>query len=294
MKFLALMRETVEESLDDRLLVHAAALAYYALFSLAPLMLITLSIAGVAFDERVAREGLLEQARALMGDEGVPGLELMLQKVRADGGGPLAGVIGAVTLLIGATGVFVQLKDSLNRIWDAPPSKASFFMELIRERILSFAMVVAIGFLLLISLILSAAVSVLLAYFARVLPGGSLWTSLDFLVSIPLVTSLFALIYTVIPDRKIRVRDVWIGAAFTAVLFTIGKYLIGLYIGQSALASSFGAAGSLVVVLVWIYYSALLVLFGAEFTYVHARSKGRETPELIPHGHFELMRSRRG
>lgn len=278
MRFLRILKDTINEGLDDRLLVHAAALAYYALFSLAPLMLISLFIAGLAFDQSVAREGLLREVRSLMGPEGAAALAQMLQKSDAEHGGPLAGIVGAVAILIGATGVFVQLRDSLNRIWDAPPRTTSFFTDLVRERVVAFAMVLAIGFLLLVSLVISASLSTLLAYFAQALPGGGLWNVLDFAVSLALITVLFALIYMVIPDRKIRFADVWVGALFSAVLFTLGKFLIGLYIGQSALASGFGAAGSLVVVLVWIYYSALLLLVGSEFTYVRWRTLGRTEP----------------
>jgi membrane protein len=199
----------------------------------------------------------------------------MIQSASTPSSGLLAGILGVVTLLIGAGGVIGQLHDSLNTIWGVQPKPGNGLLSLLRERFLSFAMVVGLGFLLLVSLVVSAVLTALFQVLGGALPGGTvLWHAVELLVSFGFITLLFALMYKALPDVRIAWRDVWIGAAITALLFTVGKFLLGLYLGQSGVTSAYGAAGSLVLVLLWVYYSALIVFFGAEFTQVYATTYG--------------------
>lgn len=270
-QFAALLKTTVFEWIEHKAFVLAAALAYYALFSIAPLLLIAISIAGLVFGPAAARAGVLEQVEGLVGQQGAQGVEQMLAAIHNPETNRLAGLIGIVVLLFGASGVFAQLKESLNTIWEATPPRRGWVLSLILDRFLSFAMVLAIGFLLLVSLILSAVLSGVEAYLSGLVAGSeALWQALNVVVSFGIVTVLFAMIFKYIPDTKIRWRDVWIGAIFSSMLFSVGKLLIGIYLGRSAIASAYGAAGSLVIVLVWVYYSSLLLLLGAEFTHVQA------------------------
>lgn len=267
----SISRRTISEWLEHKAFQMAAALAYYSLFSIAPLLLIAIAIAGLVFDGDAARVKVVDEVRGLMGAPGALGVEQMLESA-SESSGLGAGLVGLAALLFGASGVFTQLKEALNTIWEVEPKSSSFLIGLIRDRLLSFSMVLVIGFLLLVSLVVSTVVSAMGAYFQSWLPGGEIvWQAVNFALSVGTITVLFALIFRFVPDTGIAWRDVWTGAAVSAALFTLGKTLIGLYLGKSAVASSFGAAGSLVIVLVWVYYSALLVLLGAEFTHVQAR-----------------------
>ena len=266
-----LLKTTLYAWMDHRAMQLAAALAYYALFSIAPLLLIVISIVGLVFGHDAARAGVMDQVRGLVGESGARGVEQLLEGVRDPGANAAAGLVGVVILLFGASGVFSQLKDALNTIWEAPAPQGGMILSYIWGRFLSFAMVLAIGFLLLVSLVVSAALQAVGAYMTGLLPGSEgIWEGVNFLVSWGTISVLFALIFKYIPDKEIRWRDVWIGALISALLFSLGKTLIGIYLGRSAVASAYGAAGSLVVVLVWVYYSALLLLLGAEFSHVQA------------------------
>ena len=269
-----LIRDTVFAWFNHSAYQLAAALAYYALFSIAPLLLIAISIVGLVFGPEAARAGVMEQVHGLVGEAGARGVEQMLRGVQDPDSNRLAGLVGVVALLFGASGVFGQLKLALNTIWETTAPAGGMVLAWIRDRFLSFAMVLVIGFLLLVSLLISSALSALGTYMTGLIPGSEgMWEGINFIVSSGVITVLFAFIFKFIPDTPIEWRDVWIGALFSALLFTLGKSLIGLYLGSSAVGSAYGAAGSLVVVLVWVYYSALLLLLGAEFTHVQAQRR---------------------
>jgi membrane protein len=255
-----------------------AALAFYTLLSLAPMLLVVIGITGLVLgDARTAREQVVTQFRDLSGEQGAEAVGVMLDNTKSPAGGVLSTAIGVVVLVVGATGVFVQLQDSLNAVWNVPdrPSKGLGIWSLVKGHLLSFAAVCGLGFLLLVSLALGAGLSGLQGWLEARIGGGSWWLGwANSLVSLLLAAVLFAFIFKVLPAAKVSWRSVWVGAGVTAALFTLGKYLIGEYLGRAAVGSSFGAAGSLVALLVWVYYSAQLLLLGAEFTQVYATRFG--------------------
>jgi membrane protein len=272
-----LLKETADAWVDDKAFRMGAALAYYSLFSLAPLLLIAIAIAGLVFGEQAARGEVMGQLRGVAGDQTAAAIEEILAHAGREGGSVWATVIGLVVLLFGASGVFVELQNALDTIWKVMPRPGRAVWEVVRERLLSFAVIFGAGFLVVVSLAVTAALHALDGILAPVvsLPGGAgLWLGVNFVLSFALLTLLFAMIYKVLPDAEIAWRDVWVGAVLTAILFTVGKYLIGLYLGHSTLTSAFGAAGSVILLLSWIYYSSLILLFGAEFTHVYARHSG--------------------
>lgn len=271
----ALSKQTFAAWVDDYAPSMGAALAYYTLFSTAPLLLIAVSIAGLAFGPDAARGEIFAQLNDLIGDEGAAAAQTLLQSLNRPAQGIAGTVIGAATLLLGAASVFGELQNSLDRIWRVPPRRGAGLWTLIRARLVSFGMVLGIGFLLVVSLIASAAIAAFGKRYAHAFGAWALVAeALNFAISFAVVTALFAMIYKILPRVRIGWRDVWIGAAVTALLFTIGKSLIGLYLGRSGVASGFGAAGSLIVVILWTYYSAQIFLLGAEFTHVYARACG--------------------
>jgi membrane protein len=273
-----MLREAASEWLEDKAPRMGAALAYYSVFSVAPLLLIVIAVAGHVFGREAAEGRIVEQIRGTVGDTAARAIEEIVKSTQESGAGTVATVVGLAVLLFGASGVFVELQDALNTIWRVKPKPGRGLWTVVRDRLFSFTVVLGTGFLLLVSLVVSAALAALRARFqeyADRLPGGSeVWTVANLAASFALVALLFAMIYKVLPDAKVAWRDVWVGAVFTALLFTLGRYLVGLYVARGGLASAFGAAGSVIVVLVWVYYSAQLVLFGAEFTRVHARHSG--------------------
>lgn len=281
----ALLKKVVISWIDDYAPSMGAALAYYTLFSLAPLLLIVISVAGLVFGQDAARGEIESQLRGLMGEQGASAVQALLASVDQPTEGVAATVVGIVLLLIGATTVFGELQDSLDRIWRAPTQdQTGGWLALIRARLLSFGMILAIGFLLMVSLILSAVLSIVEHWWSA-LYGGWLFIAnlVNGIAGFFLIAVMFALIYKIMPRVRVQWRDVWIGAVFTALLFTLGKALIGFYIGRSGVVSGFGAAGSLVVVLLWVYYSAQIFLIGAEFTWVYANTLGSRKPaEKIP------------
>jgi membrane protein len=261
----AIARQAVTAWNDDYAPSMGAALSYYTLFSIAPLILIVVAVAGFAFGDDAARGEIFEQLAGLMGPQGAQAVEELLQRADQPGAGALAAISGTVALVLGATAVFGELQNALDRIWRAPACKQDKgWLNLVRSRLLSFGMVLAIAFLLMVSLVMSAVLSAL----------GE-WWALEAAASFALSTLMFALIYKIIPRVRIRWRDVWLGASVTAALFALGKVLIGLYLGRSAVSSAFGAAGSLVAMMVWVYYSAQVFLLGAEFTRLAAAAKER-------------------
>ncbi|HEY6843592.1 MAG TPA: YihY/virulence factor BrkB family protein [Thermoanaerobaculia bacterium] len=264
-RYLTLFKNTWTEFSEDKAQRLAASLAYYTLFSIAPLLLICIAIAGLVFGKSQAQAQIIGQIKSVMGNSGGSAITEMLQNAAKPKSGTLAIIIGAITLLFGAAGVFGQLKDALNTIWNVPEKKSGGFMKMLKDRFLSFAMVFGIGFLLLVSLVIDAALSAI---------SGGLWQPLQLLISFLVVTVLFALIFRFLPDIHPSWRDVWFGAGFTSLLFVIGKFGLGLYLGKGTVGSAYGAAGSLVVLLVWIYWSSNILFFGAEFTQVYARAHG--------------------
>ncbi|HEX5761477.1 MAG TPA: YihY/virulence factor BrkB family protein [Thermoanaerobaculia bacterium] len=270
-----LTKETYLEWRRDDTLTLGAALAYYTIFSLAPLLVVVIAIAGSVFGRDAVTGQLVGQIQGLVGRQGAEAVQTMIANAYREESGPWAAAVAVLATLFGATGVFAQLQASLNKIWNVPPGRQPALKALLKARAVSFGMVVGIGFLLLVSLVASAALAAL-----DELVGGfwptlqPLLQGLSFLLSFALVTLLFAMIYRILPDVRIEWRDVWVGAAVTALLFTVGKFLIGLYLGQSTVASTYGAAGSLVIVLLWVYYSTQILFFGAEFTQVYACRRG--------------------
>jgi membrane protein len=249
-----------------------AALAYYTIFSLAPLLIIAVAIAGLAFGMQAAQGEIAGQIQGLVGRDGAKTVEAMIQSAHKPVHGVIGSMIGVFALFLGASGIFCEMQDALNSIWHVGPDTKAGILSLIKARFLSFGMVLGIGFLLLVSLLLSALLAAVTKYLGSVLPiPAVLFESLDFLLSLLFTTVLFAMIFKLLPNTKIAWSDVWTGAALTSLLFTAGKFIIGFYIGKSVGASAYGAAGSLVVVVAWIYYSALILYFGAEFTRVYAR-----------------------
>ncbi len=254
----------------------AAALSYYTIFSLAPILIIAIAVAGVIFGQEAAQGEIVRQLQGTIGTEGAEIIETMIENTRETGSGIWATLISVGVLLFGATGLFNQLQGSLNTIWNVKPKPGRGIKGIIQDRFLSFAMILTIGFLLLVSLIFSAALAAFGNYFSHLVPDMlmGLWQVLDFFLSFGVITVLFALIYKVLPDVKIGWSDVWLGAIVTALLFVLGKTLIGLYLGNSTIGSTYGAAGSLVVLLLWVNFSAQILFFGAEFTQVYANRYG--------------------
>ncbi len=267
---------------EDRAMRMGAALAFYSTFSLAPLLFLVIGIGGLLFGQEAARGEIFGQLQETLGPGAAQAVEEMLNNAFQADRGVFATILGIVLLFIGASGVFIELQDALNAIWKVQPRPdAGFVRSFIRDRLLSFSVILGSGFLLLISLVLSALLSAIGKYFSAWDIGGGpiVWQIVHQLVSLFVITLLFAMIFKVLPDTHIDWNDVWMGATATAVLFTVGKYLCGLYLGRSSVASAYGAAGTLVVVLLWIYYSALIVFFGAEFTRVYAHASGSRAEE---------------
>lgn len=260
----------------------AAALAYYTVLSLAPLVVLAVAVAAFVFGHSTAQDFLLNQAASTLGKQGADSIKEMINAPKP-ASGALASIVAIVTLLVGASGVFGEIRHALNKMWDVEPSSQGGLWALVKEHFFSFGMVLAVGFLLLVSLVISAALAALGKFFGGMLPlPEAALSAINLLISLAGTTFLFALIFREVPEVTIDWQDVWIGATATAVLFTIGKFLIGLYLGKVAVGSAYGAAGSLVVVIVWVYYSALIFLFGAEFTHlvcVH-KSAGLEAARI--------------
>lgn len=253
----------------------AAALAYYTVFSLAPILVISIAVAGLVFGQEAAEGRIVGQISGLIGQTSAEALEAMIAAARKPSSGILATVLGLATLLFGATGVFGELQDSLNTVWGVKPKPGRGLLRMLKTRFVSFTMVLGVGFLLLVALVVSAAIAAVGTWVGGLLPLPEVVMQLiNLVVSVAIVSLLFAMIFRVLPDVDIRWRDVWAGALFTAVLFAIGKFAIGLYLGKSSLGSSYGAAGALVVILVWVYYSAQILFFGAELTRAWAYQHG--------------------
>ena len=271
-----LIKKSVVAWLDDYAPSMGAALAYYTLFSLAPLLIIAIAVAGLVFGQDAARGEIVAQIQGLIGQEGAIAVQGLLKSANAPAQDILATAISIVTLVVGATTVFAELQSDLDRIWRVPaPARVNGIWSFLRSRLLSFGLVLGLGFLLLVSLVVSAAIAAFGKWSYGFFEGREAYLhTLNFGISFAITTALFALIFRLMPRASIAWRDVWVGAAVTSLLFEIGKLLIGLYLWTTSVASGFGAAGSLVVLLLWVYFSAQVFLLGAEFTWVYAHEYG--------------------
>jgi membrane protein len=274
-----LLKITITQWRQDQTSLMAAALAYYTVFSLAPLLIIVIAIAGAVFGEQAAKGELVAQIQGLIGKDGAELIQTAIENASQldPTQGPIPTLINISLLLSGATVIFGQLQTSLNKIWNVEPKPGNGIIDFLRQRLLSFSMVLIIAFLLLVSLVISTLLVIFGNYLRDWIPGFTyLWQALNFLISFGIVTLLFAMIFKILPDAKIAWKDVWMGAAITAMLFEIGKFLLGFYLGHTSFASAYGAAGSLVIILTWVFYSAQILFLGAEFTQVYVRSYGKE------------------
>lgn len=271
-----LTKDVVDKSLDDKVLRLSAALSYYSVFSLAPLVLIAISVAGAFYGEEAASGLLANTLRSSIGADAADAVQDMVLKTRNPSDNIIASITGVLVLILGATGVFGQLQDALNTVWSVQQKPGQVIRTLLRDRLQGFGMVLGVGFLMLTSLILTTGLQIASDLMARLVPIPSFfWTLLSNAIAFGVVAALFAAIFRFLPDVTIEWRDVRFGAVLTAVLFVLGKIVLAWYLGRAATASVYGSAGSLVLILLWVNYSSLILLLGAEFTEVHARSRGR-------------------
>jgi len=261
-----------------------ASVAFYSLLSFAPLLVLITAVIAIVFGQQSAQHELVHVARQWMGEKGAETVDSLLKNAQKPSSGIFATIVAFTTLLFGASGVFGELHDALNIIWEVPPKTDAGVFALIKEKLFSFGMVLSVGFLLLISLVLSAALAFMGRYFGYLVPlPAPVLEAINFLVSIAVIAALFALMFKYVPNAEVSWRDVTVGALGTAILFTIGKFLLGLYLGKASVGSPYGAAGSLVAVIVWIYYSAQIFFFGAEFTHVYARAHAPGVKDVPEH-----------
>lgn len=276
---LSLLKASAVDFMEDQCPTMAASLAYYTIFSLPPLLILILTIVGAIWDPVTIRQAITGQFEQMVGPEAAREIHTMIQNSNRPGsGGPTASIIGVVALLFGATGAFIQLQDALNRAWEVEPDpKLGGVKNFLLKRLFSFGMILGVAFLLLVSLVLSAALAAFGDVLSRMLPGdisgAALWF-LNFGLSLLVISGLFAAMFKILPDAVVAWKDVWVGAVATALLFVGGKFAIGFYLGQSDPGQAYGAASSLAILLLWIYYSGLILLFGAEFTQCWAEKRG--------------------
>jgi membrane protein len=278
-----LVRKSITAWSDDYASSMGAALAYYTLFSLAPLLLLVIAVAGVAFGAEAARGQIVAQLGGLIGEEGATAIQGLLKSASEPAKSTIASIISVATLIVGATSIFAELQSDLDRIWRAPEVvKPSGLWAMLRTRLLSFGLIISIGFLLLVSLVVSAALAAMGTWWGSWFGGWAIALQIvNQIVSLVFVTALFAMMYRILPSVHVAWQDVWHGALATGVLFTVGKYAIGMYLGKAGVASGFGAAGSIVVLLVWVFYSSQIFLLGAEFTWLYAHNHGSRAAEGV-------------
>ncbi len=270
-----LITQSFSEWSEDNASRLAAALAYYTIFSIPPLLIIVIAIAAQIFDRTAVQQQIINQIAGLVGSTGAEAIEVILDNASESDEGSVAAILSVVTLILGASGVFGQLHGALNTIWEVKPKPGRGILGTIKDRFFSFTMVLGVGFLLMVSLMVSTVLAAFNEFVTNALPSLLILAQLiNFVVSFGIITILFALIFKVVPDVRVAWRDVWVGALVTAFLFTVGKWAIGLYLGNSAPGSTYGAAGSLIVLLLWVYYSAQILFLGAEFTQVYANKYG--------------------
>lgn len=288
-RFFELAKQSVSAWSDDYAPSMGAAIAYYTVFSLAPLLLIVIAVAGAVFGHDAVQGEIVAQLSGLIGADGAHAIQGLIASASNKSQGIVAGGISIVVLIIGATTVFAELQSALDRIWGVPAKARTGILATLRARLLSFGLIIGLAFLLMVSLVTSAALAAFGRWFGGLMPGWEVTLMiLNLLISLGFTTVLFAMIYKLMPQTKIDWKDVWIGAGVTAVLFEIGKFLISLYVGKTSVVSSLAAAGSIIVLLVWVYYSAQIFLLGAEFTWVFAnehgslRASGHKAKESLP------------
>lgn len=283
-KFLTILRTAAVEWDRDDVPRHGAALAYYTLFAMAPLLIIVIAIGSMVFGTEAARGEVFRQISGLIGPDSAKVIQDLLAHSQQPSRSVPATVVGTIAFFLGATGAFGSLQGALNGIWGVKPRPRGAIWSWLRQRLLSFGLVLAVGFLLLVSLTISTLLGALSQYLHTRFPGGeALWQGINFLLDFLFATVLFAVIYRVLPDVRLKWADVWVGAIVTSIFFSLGKFLIGLYLGHASVASTFGAAGSLAVILIWVYYSAQVVLFGAEVTQAWVKRVGaEETGKPVP------------
>lgn len=270
-----ILKQTGSDWSADNVTRLSASLAYYTVLSLAPMLVVGVSVAGIVFGEEAARGQIAAELARVVGPEAGKSIETLLSNARSPTQGLFGSLIGLVVLLFGASGVFGELQASLNEIWKVEPKPGRGVWGFVQQRFFSFTCVLGVAFLLLVSLVLSAVLAAVGAAFSGALPGGAwLWQGLNVVFSLAIITALFALIFKVVPDVRIAWRDVWMGAFVTALLFSLGKFALALYLGRASISSPYGAAGSLVVLVIWIYYAAQILFMGAEFTQVYAAHRG--------------------
>jgi membrane protein len=275
---ISLAKETYNKWSEHQAPRLGASVAFYSVLSFAPLLVLLTAVIALVFGQQSAQGALINEAKQLIGDRGAETAESLLKNAQKPSSGIFASVVAFATLLFGASGVFTELQDALNVIWESTAQTAAGFMGMIRQRLFSFGMVLSIGFLLLVSLLLSTGLTYIGHSFGELVPMPPfILQAINFVVSFTVITVLFGLMFKYVPAAKVSWRDVGIGAVGTALLFTIGKQLLGLYLGKASVGSTYGAAGSLVAVIVWIYYSAQIFFFGAEFTHAYAQAYGTET-----------------
>lgn len=288
-----LSKTTISEWRKDKVPKLAASLAYYTVFSIPPLLLIAMGIAGIFFGEEAARGQVFSQLSGLVGSGAAETVQEIIKNFQQRQNGGIAVFVGFLALLLGATGVFGELQDSLNQIWKVTPKKSKGILGFLRKRWLSFGMILVFGFLLLVSLVMTSLLAAGLKYAGDSVPlVEAAWQGISQLINFALVTFLFAAMFRFLPDAKTAWKDVWVGAAITAILFTIGKFFISLYLGNSATVSAFGAAGSLILLFLWVYYSAQIFFLGAEFTHVYAMAYS-ERIRVLPDNPRMIMQSPR-
>jgi membrane protein len=282
----SLLKQSVNAWMEDYASSMGAALAYYTLFSLAPLLLLVISIAGLVFGQEAAQGQIVAQFGGLVGQGGATAIQGLLKSASEPAKSTLASIVSIVTLIVGATSIFAELQSDLDRIWRAPEvAKPSGIWGLVRTRLLSFGLIVSLGFLLLVSLVVSAALAAIGTWWGSWFGGWAITLQVvNQVVSFAFTTALFALMYRILPSVRVVWQDVWYGAIATSALFTVGKFAIGMYLGKAGVASGFGAAGSIVVMLVWVFYSAQIFLLGAEFTWIYSHSHGSKVNEPMPAG----------
>jgi membrane protein len=289
MKFLKVLYKTIKKFLDDEPLEYASSIAFYTIFSLPAILMIAVYVASITFDDEVVRQNLIAQIQKLMGEQSANAVNRVLNNVNNVGDNLWTQIFGIGVLIFSGTTVFVTLQNGLNRIWKIKPKSNKEALSFLINRLLSLAMVISIGFLLLVSLVIDTLVAALNNVITELLSGYAyiIIAAVNTGISITIVALIFAMIFKYLPDAKIKWRDVWMGAFVTTILFTLGKFLIGFYLSQSPISTTYGAAGSLVLLLVWVYYSSIILLFGAEFTYVFSIERGEK---VIPKSHAVLVK----
>lgn len=271
-----IIKETATNFFDDDSFTYAASIAFSTIFSMPAILIIALSIGATFYERNIVQQELINQVAGLIGQQSAKEIESILINAAIQADNTFARIIGIATLIFSATTVFVSLQSSLNKIWEVKSKPQKGIIKFLINRLLSFAMVLSLGFVLLVSLLIDTILVIFQGIISRILEGFTLYilTGINILVALSFITVIFALLFRILPDAKIKWKDVWVGAILTTILFTLGKYLIGFYLGNSSINTAYGAAGSLVIILIWVYYSTMIFLFGAEFTFVYAENMG--------------------